>query len=176
MKFYSFVPAILSLSLVFALGCQTATGEDESLSFEDEDVVLAVEENALPIQWVEAGFLSGQGSFSYSFKYNNYLLKLLDVPVENPADFGPTFDVEGGAEIRGYTSKEVMSQPEVQIIGEHRVSRTSQVAGDCTVQKAATEFFDENLVLELKLCPGDDEDRGEEALEALFDELSFVLQ
>lgn len=165
-------------SLVFLalMGCQRATGEDEALSFEDEEVILAVEDEVLPIQWVEASFLSGRGSFSYSFKYNSYLLKLLDTPVESPADFGPRFEVQGGAEIKGYISDwEADDSKKIQIIGKYRVSRSSLVEEDCIVQKAMTEFFDESLTLELKLCPGDDEDRGEEALKALFDELTFVL-
>ncbi len=180
MKSYVFVPALVVAAL-FLSACQTATGEDETLSFVDQDVILAVEENALPVQWVEASFLSGEGSFSYRFEYNNYLLQLLDTPVENPADFGPHFEVEGGAEIKGYTrlvdkaESEATGQSEVQIIGKHRVSRTSFALGDCTLQKAMTEFSGEVLVFELQLCPGDNEDRGEEALEALFDELSFVL-
>ncbi|OGJ46375.1 hypothetical protein A3J23_01950 [Candidatus Peregrinibacteria bacterium RIFCSPLOWO2_02_FULL_48_14] len=169
---------VLTLGIMLlAFGCQRATGGEDTLSFEDQDVVLAVEEG-LPIQWVDASFLSGSGTFSYTFKYNNYLLKLLDTPVESAADFGPRFEATGGAEIKGYTilANELDLTQElsaVQIIGKHRVSRSSVTVGECTVQKAATDFFDEALVLEITLCQGDDEDRAEEALESLFDELRF---
>ena len=176
-----FALVIIVLFVLFALfgiGCQRATGGEDSLSFEDQDVILAVEDEGLPIQWVDAAFLSGDGTFSYTFKYNAFLLKLLDTPAESETDFGPRFEVEGGAEIKGYTvlANELDLTPElaaVQIIGKNRVLRSSAVAGECMVQKAATEFFDKALVLEMKLCPGDDEDRAEEALESLFDELRF---
>lgn len=170
---------LLAFASLFLYSCATAA--DEELSELGETSVLAAgeeQEDRLPIQNFEASFMSEHGSFAYTFEYNGYLMQLVDTPLEGASLYGPSFKVTGGAEITVLTplaeeSKMVSGLAASQILGGYPVLSMTEAAGDCTLEKVATEFWEETLVVQLRVCSGDDAEYAEQALQNLFDGLTL---
>lgn len=175
--------------MVFFAACSPAASETEAetdsetdgfFSEEDQEVQLSSEESPEDVFFVplEASFMSEMGSFAYSFNYNGALLRLVDGPLEGSHGFGPQFQVEGGAEIIGTTlSVEDMDfTPEltpVSLKGQVEVYTTVHEEGDCRVTRGFSPHLKEALVLELRICLGDQASYGEEAFTSLFEGLTM---
>lgn len=147
---------LLVFAAFFLVGCQTAA--------EDVDLTTQVElaEETEPVFPLEAGFMSDSETFAYTFNYNGYLLKIMDAPLEGASSYGPSFQVEGGAEITGST------------VRVEDADTLPSMDGDCSLTKKAAVFGSEALILTLRLCPDDDAALGQEAFDSLFEGLTMV--
>lgn len=154
---------------------QKTDSEEQAFAPNMESETLMVElssEGELVPMDVEASFMSDNKTFAYTFSYDPNLLNLTEAVLDKASPAGPSFLVEGGAEITGYTvwlaDLEMIPQlSAVQLFGRYQVYRYAYVEGLCTIERAVVEDSEEGLVLELKLCPAQDAELGMEAFEAL---------
>lgn len=158
---------------------QKPNPEDEALLPSPEPETLMVElssEGELVPMDLEASFMSNNKTFSYTFTYDPNLLNIVETDEKAASRPGAHFLVEGGAEITAYSlwlaDLEMVPQfSAVQLFGRYQVYRTAYPEGLCTIERAVVEDSAEGLVLELKLCPAQDAERGMEAFEALLTRL-----
>ena len=164
--------ALVLFSLVFT-ACQVRQkSSEEEASLPDVGLVELSSEGELVPLMLEASFMSDHETFSYSLNYDGNLLKLVDGSLNGALAYGPSFMVEGGTEITGYTEwlSELDVVPQLassQLWGRYQVYRYSVPDGICTLDKAVVEHKEEGLVLQVRTCNGQDAVQGEEALEAL---------
>lgn len=153
MKVKSITVLFLILMSLFAFACET-----DSASKEEAVVELASETKSDFI--LRASFMSDEKSFVYTFDYDGNLLKLVDEQFEGASDFGPSFMVEGGAEITGSTV--LNADPERPLNGD------TVFENDCEVHYSVNETGgSESLVLRLAICDGDDVNNARNAFESL---------
>lgn len=150
--------ALLALVAISFFGCAGAT---EDVSEEEAMVQLAsegaVEVDVMPLR---ASFMGDMRTMSYTFDYDGNLLKLVDTKFQGTSDYGASFKVEGGAEITTATySKDAFVVP------------AEEVADGCMVKYASADHFEETLILQLRVCDGQDAEAGEKALDQLMDGL-----
>ncbi|MFA6024512.1 MAG: hypothetical protein WC777_04855 [Candidatus Gracilibacteria bacterium] len=167
MKIFS----LLVLSSLLFTACQVREKTDESPVDEEVFVELSSEGGLVPAQ-LEASFMSDHQSFSYSFRYDSSLLQVLDTPLEGASKFGASFQVTGGAEIIAMSEwlSDLDIVPELsasQVWGRNQVYRYLVPEGVCTLDRAVIRSAEEGLVIQMRLCPGDDAELGKEAFESL---------
>lgn len=169
---------ILALFSLFLAACQSAEPvEDTTVTPNDEAalVELSSEGELVPMQ-VEASFMSDHQTFAYSFKYDSNLLALTDVALDGASLTGPSFQVNGGTQITGYTEwlSELEVVPELaasQLFGRYQVYRYFVPDGLCTLDTAVIQDSEEGLVLQLHICPDQDAIQGKQAFESLLTSL-----
>ncbi|MFA4814950.1 MAG: hypothetical protein WC924_02115 [Candidatus Gracilibacteria bacterium] len=159
--------------------CQVRQKSDESESENTPDEIGMVElssEGELVPMMLEASFMSDNQTFAYTFNYDANLFQLMDERLQGASVLGPSFKVEGGTEITGYTTwlADLDVVPELaaaQLFGRYQVYRYAFPEGFCTVERAVVQDSEEGLVLDLHVCPAQDAVLGKEALEALLTSL-----
>lgn len=178
MKFFYFSVPLMVFSLLL-LSCQSQVPEDssEESAIPDSDLGLTSVID-IPDFPLEASFMSERQTFSYHFLYDGQLLQLMDTPFSGSRGLGPSFQVEGGAELTAYTDwlsslETIPSFASTQIVGLYEVTRYAVLDGECTVEKGVVEYGEEGLVLQLRLCSGDGGEKGKEAMENLLEGLSL---
>lgn len=163
---------VLSLFSLVLTACEVRTKTDESAALPSDQLVELSSEGELVPLMLEASYMSDHQTFSYSLSYNGNLLKLMDTQLEGASSYGPSFAVEGGSEITGYTEwlSELDIVPELassQLWGRYQVYRYSVPDGVCTLDKAVIEHKEEGLVLQARTCNSEAAVEGKEALESL---------
>lgn len=166
---------ILIASFTVLSACELRQKTDSNPNLEEAAlpsmVELSSEGELVPME-LEASFTSDNKTFVYSFTYDPNLLNLTEAVLEKSSPAGPSFLVEGGTEISGYTAwlsdlEMVPQLSAVQIFGRNKVYRYSYQEALCTIHRSVIESLEEGLVLELKACPAQDAELGLEALESL---------
>jgi hypothetical protein len=147
---------LLSLSLV---ACDSKVDDtEEETSDEEAYITLASEaEDYFPLR---ASFMSDNRSMVYTFDYDGNLLKMMDSKFEGASTYGANFKAEGGAEITTAT-----------YFKEDFVAPIDKVVGDCSFTYESLKHEEEVLVMQMKVCEGDDEMLAEEAMQSLLDGL-----
>ena len=153
-----FTIMFLALLSLFALSCSTDSQSDDATD-DSASITLASEnQEYFPLR---ASFMSDNRTMVYAFNYDGNLLKMIGSP-EGTSEYGATFMVEGGAKITSSTF--LIDGFEEPVSGEE---------GACEVTYASADHDHEVLVLRLEVCEDDNAALGEEALQALLDELTL---
>lgn len=162
------LPATLFLTALLLTACQVKsqpTAQVELASDEAEEALL------------EASFLSDQQSFAYTFYYDGELMQIVDGQFDGATVVGPSFTVNGGAQIvvKSQSSAAVADlesaagQP-ADINGE-LVYHLSSMEGSCSVDTSIVPVSVEALVLTVKICDGQDAQAGQKAFYSLLEGL-----
>ncbi len=163
---------VLSVFSLVLTSCEVRTKSDESAALPSTQLVELSSEGELVPLMLDASYMSDHQTFSYSLSYNGNLLRLMDTQLDGASSYGPSFSVEGGTEITGYTEwlSELDIVPQLassELWGRYQVYRYSVPDGICTLDKAVVEHREEGLVLQVRTCGDQDAVQGKEALEAL---------
>ncbi len=157
---------LILLLVVFSLGLLACSSD--GLPVEEEDAAVDGEEEAyinlaseaqdyFPLR---ASFMSDNRSMVYTFDYDGNLLKMVDSRFDGSSEYGANFKVEGGAEITTVT-----------FLKEDFVAPSTRADGICKLLFESVEHEEEVLVMRLRVCPEDDAELAEEALQSLVDGL-----
>lgn len=169
-----FIAAML-ISSLFLVACQSADVEVEGVTDDEEEAMvhLTAETDELPLR---ASFMSEHRSFVYTFDYDGYLLKLIDHHLDGASDYGPSFMIDGNAQLTGSTQlldelEYVEKKAGAESLGDYEVYRYSGLEGDCQLEYAVVPFEEEGLILRMRACPDENYEMGMEALDQLLDNL-----
>lgn len=169
---------VLFSCLFLLIACSTEVqSADETKTNTTVELASEVVNTERPLS---ASFMSRGQTFSYSFAYDGNLLKMMDYPLSDDSKDGPNFLMDDGTEITGATwmLSDLTWVPElsaVELHGKQQVYRYQYSDSGCEREKAAIMSESEGLVLQLKVCPGQDFTKAEKAFESLLDGLSMKL-
>lgn len=128
---------------------------------------------------LEASFMSDNKTFAYRFEYDGEMIQMVE---GEGAAVGPQFVAEGGATISGRTtwvSDVVLATERAGApvsIGAYQVYRYMDSEGACSLNEAVIPYGEEALLMTLKICEGQDGDKGRVALDALLEGLFIQAQ
>ncbi len=163
----SFALSLALFVLTFSLtGCQPKSDETAQ-----------IELASLPGAPLEASFMSDQQSFAYTLHYDGDLMQIVDGQFEGASVVGPSFTVNGGAQIvvKSATSTDVAEEEQAagaaQQINGLWAYHTSKIDGVCAVDTSIVPVNVEALVFTVKICDGQDAQAAQAAFYSLIEGL-----
>lgn len=166
-----FLFGLILVFAVFSVGCEPKPTE------EDSEAMSAVDLASDGV--LEASFMSDNKTFAYTFEYDGDLIQMVE---GEGAVVGPQFVVEGGATISGRTTwvSDVVLATEragaPMQVGAYQVYRYMDSEGTCSLNEAVIPYGEEALLVTLKICEGQNGEKGREAMDALLEGLLIQAQ
>lgn len=168
--FMKFLFGLLLALSIFSVGCEPKPADEDTAT---SSVDLASD------GVLEASFMSDHKTFAYTFEYDGDLIQMVE---GEGAVVGPQFVAEGGATISGRTTwvSDVVLATEragaPMRVGAYQVYRYMDSEGTCALSEAVIPYGQEALLMTLKICEGQDGDKGREAMDALLEGLLIQAQ
>lgn len=155
-----FVSTLLLVIGISLFGCASNEPVDTE-DIEDQAAAVHLTSEAggdyLPLR---ASFMSDGRTMAYTFDYDGNLMAMVDTPFEGASEYGASFKVEGGGEITTSTYPLSGFVPPVD-----------KVLNACSYSYEFVQDTEEVLLLQLRVCEGEDAELGAAALYGLLDGL-----
>lgn len=170
--------ALFLLSILF-LGCQPKSSDSADTTAVDLASDETTESSAYEAQELEASFMSDRQSFSYALTYDGNKMQIVDGQFDGATVVGPSFSVEGGAQIIVKTSTSSELQDFIEKAGAAvemnglTMYHSSSTVGSCAVDTTVVPVSVESLEFTLKVCDGQDSMVGQRAMYDLLNGLEI---
>lgn len=179
------LPAIFIL-IIFSFGCasdpvlqQTSVLDVPSSEEVSGPLEMPSPDVQSPPTQLKASFMSDNKTFAYTISYDGQLLGLVDTPYSGASAMGPSFKVQGGAELTGSTVLldtflgAQSKAGESASIGQFDVYEYTETLNGCTLHTGLVPFGTEALRVQTRTCSGQDSDLAQKAFMDTISDLTF---